>query len=542
VGVVNIVGGVPNPGIQTDSKSGALLMGSIIFKAKKTGTAKIGLSDGNSAIYSNVNNINILTVTKGTIEVPIQDVQPSPTPTPQPLSCSDISVTGAIEGKAGGTTIYIVDSEGKANLKAYVTPENSKVAWTGWNSVNLPNGGTWNPSDSPITVWTAPKNTGNQLEGVQVKADIANTSPVVSCKPVNMAVKPAPQSTPSPTPSSSSTSTRVFVTSTTYNGNLGGLSGADAKCQTVANNANLGGVWKAWLSDSVTSAASRLNHSNGPYQLLNGTTIANNWIDLTGGSINHAINLSEYKSTVEAGNVWTNTTRTGEINKDISIQPANCQNWTDGIGDGTRGSIGSSWSGSTDYHWTESGYDYCGPNQSKRLFCFEQTSVPSTTYSFIEFLEAFGSKKDDPKYGANYNAKYDVNQDGQIDIVDFSGLLGKFDPNTTKLKTGFSTSELLSTYGKKQGDASFNAKYDVNTDNVINKADYTILNTGTSVGSGDGNNDGKVDYIDLSILLSDFNKTSGFRPGIDMNGDGVINTFDYVLLKNLLIKNGVIKG
>lgn len=168
---------------------------------------------------------------------------------------------------------------------------------------------------------------------------------------------------------------RVFVTSTLYDGNLGGLAGADVKCQVSADGASLGGIWRAWLSDSKTSVASRLNHSNVQYQLLNGTVVANNWTDLTDGSINHAIDLSEYKSTVDAGNVWTNTTRAGEINKDVSIQPAHCQNWTDSKQE-TRGSIGSTWSGSTDYHWTESGFDYC-INQSKRLFCFEQLASPS---------------------------------------------------------------------------------------------------------------------------------------------------------------------
>lgn len=63
-----------------------------------------------------------------------------------------------------------------------------------------------------------------------------------------------------------------------------------------------------------------------------------------------------------------------------------------------------------------------------------------------------------------------------------------------------------------------------------------------SQGSGDGNGDGKVNLADLSILLSDFNKTAGFRKGVDMNGDCKINTLDYSLLRNLLIEKKVIKG
>lgn len=61
-------------------------------------------------------------------------------------------------------------------------------------------------------------------------------------------------------------------------------------------------------------------------------------------------------------------------------------------------------------------------------------------------------------------------------------------------------------------------------------------------GNGDGNNDGKVNFADLSIMFTDFNKTGGFRKGIDLNGDGVINSFDFSLLRTILIKNGLLKG
>src|SRR5690242_15690863 len=43
-------------------------------------------------------------------------------------------------------------------------------------------------------------------------------------------------------------SRRVFVTSKTYQGTLGGLAGADMECQKLADAANLGGTWMAWLS------------------------------------------------------------------------------------------------------------------------------------------------------------------------------------------------------------------------------------------------------------------------------------------------------
>ncbi|MFZ5443868.1 MAG: DUF1554 domain-containing protein [Myxococcota bacterium] len=51
---------------------------------------------------------------------------------------------------------------------------------------------------------------------------------------------------------------RLFLTSTTHTGDLGGLAGADAICQRVATGGNKGGTWKAFLSDGVNTAVSRM--------------------------------------------------------------------------------------------------------------------------------------------------------------------------------------------------------------------------------------------------------------------------------------------
>ncbi len=58
--------------------------------------------------------------------------------------------------------------------------------------------------------------------------------------------------------SASATKKRIFVTSTLYAGNLGGLAGADTKCQTVADSANLGAHFVAWASDIGTDAIDRI--------------------------------------------------------------------------------------------------------------------------------------------------------------------------------------------------------------------------------------------------------------------------------------------
>ncbi len=77
----------------------------------------------------------------------------------------------------------------------------------------------------------------------------------------------------------------IFKTSTTYNANLGGVAGADSKCQARANAAGLTGTYKAWISTSSSSPATTFTKYSSPYILTDGTQIASNWNDLTDGSI-----------------------------------------------------------------------------------------------------------------------------------------------------------------------------------------------------------------------------------------------------------------
>src|SRR5829696_1025127 len=105
---------------------------------------------------------------------------------------------------------------------------------------------------------------------------------------------------------------RVFLSSIRYAGNLGGLSGADAKCQGLADAAGLPGSYQAWLSDSTSSPSSRFVPSTGPYQLINGTTIAANFTDLVDGTLLAPIDVTETGGGVGSSEVtWTHTLSTG---------------------------------------------------------------------------------------------------------------------------------------------------------------------------------------------------------------------------------------
>src|SRR4051794_18448419 len=84
----------------------------------------------------------------------------------------------------------------------------------------------------------------------------------------------------------------IFVTSMTYGSNLGGLTGADAKCRTLATAASLGGTWKAWLSTTSTNAIDRIVDV-GPWYLMNGVKTFNNKAALRGTPL-VPISLDEY--------------------------------------------------------------------------------------------------------------------------------------------------------------------------------------------------------------------------------------------------------
>ena len=145
---------------------------------------------------------------------------------------------------------------------------------------------------------------------------------------------------------------------------MGGLDGADALCQSAGDSAGLGGTWKAWLSDSDTSASSRMEHATVPYKLIDGTAIVNNWADLVDNTnLGHALNITELGTVTSGSKAWTNTSSNGEL----ASATYTCGDWTQTSNTTVAGLITSEHSWWT-YYW--------GPNCSENLllYCFEQVS------------------------------------------------------------------------------------------------------------------------------------------------------------------------
>ncbi len=161
---------------------------------------------------------------------------------------------------------------------------------------------------------------------------------------------------------------RVFLSSTTTDGDIGGISGADSFCQSLAGSANLGGTWNAWLSDSTTSVSSRFTQSSDPYVFVDHITkVADNWSDLTDGTIDVAINRDENGNVISLPlpYVWTNTNTDGTI--DATDATNVCSDWSQPR-QNRLASIGNYTA--FDSTWSMIGVSACG-NQV-RLYCFEQ--------------------------------------------------------------------------------------------------------------------------------------------------------------------------
>jgi hypothetical protein len=160
-------------------------------------------------------------------------------------------------------------------------------------------------------------------------------------------------------------SKRVFITRGGYSGALNGLSGADKICQDTANSTKLGGIWKAWLSDSSTSVKDRMTHSSGPYKLTNNTIVADNWNQLVSGWILAAINIDDLgrKADVSTNVSWSGTDQYG-VKKPGSQY---CNNWSSSSQNISGGSGDPSYSDST---WTDAGSLPC--SIGNHLYCFEQ--------------------------------------------------------------------------------------------------------------------------------------------------------------------------
>ena len=128
-----------------------------------------------------------------------------------------------------------------------------------------------------------------------------------------------------------------FVTSANpgSGGNLGGLSGADAHCQSLAEAVGAGGkTWRAYLSTSSVDARDRIG--DGPWHNAAGELIASNVDELHGDNnltAETALNeKGESPNYIGGPQPLQHDVLTG-TNEDGTASDMTCNDWTDGSAD-----------------------------------------------------------------------------------------------------------------------------------------------------------------------------------------------------------------
>ena len=122
---------------------------------------------------------------------------------------------------------------------------------------------------------------------------------------------------------------RAFVTEGAFAGDLGGLFGADLKCQAAAKAAGLPTPerFHAYLSTGEIDAKDRFKAvaASRPYVLVTGKKVADNFASLiAAGPLGEGISVTEHGATLYSVGVATNTALGG-----LRFSPdKHCQGWT----------------------------------------------------------------------------------------------------------------------------------------------------------------------------------------------------------------------
>jgi len=155
---------------------------------------------------------------------------------------------------------------------------------------------------------------------------------------------------------------RIFITAGEWQGSLGGVSGADTKCQTDNNNPDTGKIWKALIGTPQRQKSGldwvlmpNTNYYREEGSILIDTTDTNAWF---------TFNLNNAISPLSLG-VWTGLTSNGSYHSGY-----NCATWSSpAVGSADYGSVFYK-----DIKAINHNTSYCASRY--HLYCVEQPSLP----------------------------------------------------------------------------------------------------------------------------------------------------------------------
>ena len=169
---------------------------------------------------------------------------------------------------------------------------------------------------------------------------------------------------------------RVFVSSLRYSADLRsaggqatGLASADYICQNLADAAQIGGTWRAWLSTSTVNAIDRIA-GNGPWYRMDGALAFPNRARL-GTTPLVPIMVDEMGGLPDPFyEAWTGTALGGFKAPLGSRQSVTCADWTSTIDSTSIGGVVGDIDANSST-WTNLATGYCSPYH-RSLYCFEQ--------------------------------------------------------------------------------------------------------------------------------------------------------------------------
>lgn len=137
---------------------------------------------------------------------------------------------------------------------------------------------------------------------------------------------PSASASKPPTLVLSSNHHRVFITSASFSGAVGGLDAADMYCQSAATGAGLSGTYRAWLSTSASNASDRIGDV-GPWYSTRDTVVFASKAALHEAPTSEI--LDEHGTTSATPDPWTGTDARG------AASGQDCDGWTNGTGEVT---------------------------------------------------------------------------------------------------------------------------------------------------------------------------------------------------------------
>jgi hypothetical protein len=155
---------------------------------------------------------------------------------------------------------------------------------------------------------------------------------------------------------------RVFVSSAAVAPTFGSAAGADALCQGYADARSLGGTWRAWVADRTSTPSMRFARSTHRYETLDGTKIADDWADLSDGTLDAPIRRDQAGALVTSYEAWTGTNAAG------TATTRACMDWSSTSPSGDFPSVGTPTLGGG---WAAAYTRFCD-TAGVRLLCFEQ--------------------------------------------------------------------------------------------------------------------------------------------------------------------------